>query len=211
MKKIGIFVLAAIMVMGLALSAQATQTINTPWFPDTGNTSELNLYTIINNWTGLLLTNDQLKSAIVLETLPAGSYTMLNYAAYSAFSQTLDVPSGNLATVAANAMVNQVTNIAFTEGAEFGFSDNANGTLGLTTQNQNSPGQSNGFIFSLAQFGGVGYIVAFEDGAGHPYGDSDYNDMVARVVPVPPSALLMGSGLFGLGLVGWRRRFSGQA
>ena len=26
------------------------------------------------------------------------------------------------------------------------------------------------------------------------------------VVPIPPSALLLGSGLLGLGLVGWRRR-----
>jgi hypothetical protein len=217
MKRIAIFVLAAIMLMGLALSAQANQTINTPWAPDTGNASELNLYTIISGWTGLAVTNAQLQSATVLETLPAGPYTLLNYAGYSAFSQTLEVPSGILETVAASANVNQAVNVPFSEANTFGFSDNANGgTLPLTTQNQNGLGnQSNGFIIPLAQFGGLAgqYIVAFEDGAGTPYGDSDYNDMVGRVstVPVPPSALLMVSGLFGIGLLGWRRRLFGQA
>jgi hypothetical protein len=42
--------------------------------------------------------------------------------------------------------------------------------------------------------------------------DADYNDMVVKVesiesaVPLPPSVLLVGSGLLGLGLLGWRRR-----
>ncbi len=218
MKKLVILALAAIMVMGLALSVQASQTINTPWAPDTGDASELNLYTIINGWTGLALTNAQLQSATVLPTLNAGSYTLLNYAGYSAFSQTLEVPSGTLETVAAGANVNLPVNVPFSEGATaiFGFSDNANGgALHLTTQNQNGSGQSNGFIFDLSQFSSTfagQYIVAFEDGAGTPYGDSDYNDMVGRVstVPLPPSALLMGSGLFGMGLLGWRRRFSAK-
>jgi hypothetical protein len=34
------------------------------------------------------------------------------------------------------------------------------------------------------------------------------NDAFKTCVPVPPSVLLMGSGLLGLGLVGWRRRGS---
>jgi hypothetical protein len=34
------------------------------------------------------------------------------------------------------------------------------------------------------------------------------NDSFAACVPIPPSVLLMGSGLLGLGLLGWRRRGS---
>ncbi len=44
--------------------------------------------------------------------------------------------------------------------------------------------------------------------------DADYNDMVVKVesihsaVPIPPTALLLGSGLLGLVGLGWRRRKS---
>ncbi len=59
---------------------------------------------------------------------------------------------------------------------------------------------------------GVGEIVAFEDGgSSQPLGDMDYNDLVLNMtftqVPLPPSMVLMGSGL--LGLVAWRRRIFG--
>ena len=44
-------------------------------------------------------------------------------------------------------------------------------------------------------------------------GDRDYNDMVVALsplppsgVPIPPSVLLLGSGLLGLGALGWRRQ-----
>ena len=52
------------------------------------------------------------------------------------------------------------------------------------------------------------YLVAFEDGDSHqPLNDMDYNDLVfvvqANAVPIPPSVILLGSGL--LGLVGLRR------
>jgi hypothetical protein len=204
MKKIGMFTLAAIMVLGLALSAQATQTINAT------SGGEVNLWTIINGWTGLSLTQADLQNATVLQTLGAGSYDVINYAKYASFTQKLDVPSGTLLTLVAGSG-NSAANIPFSEGSTFGFTDTAAGTLTLTTQNQNGSGQSNGFIFSLGQFGAnyAGqYIVAFEDGGNssrRTYGDKDYNDMVARVssVPVPPSAILLGSGL--LGLVGLRR------
>lgn len=36
------------------------------------------------------------------------------------------------------------------------------------------------------------------------------NDGFASCVPIPPSVLLMGSGLLGLGLLGWRRRSEDQ-
>jgi hypothetical protein len=214
-KKIGIFALAAVLVLGLALSASANQTINV------NPGGEPNLWEIINGWTGLSLTQANLEGAPVLETLGAGDYTVINHATNAGFSQTLTVPVNNdLVSIPANAgNTNTASNIPFSEAAAFPFTDKADGgTFTKSTINQNGAGnQSNGFIFDLfalsgnnATFAGQ-FIVAFEDGDdAQPYSDSDYNDMVARVapVPIPPSALLMGSGLLGLGLVGWRRRFS---
>jgi len=39
--------------------------------------------------------------------------------------------------------------------------------------------------------------------------DNDYNDMVVKVstvVPLPPTLMLLGSGMLGLAVLGWRRR-----
>jgi hypothetical protein len=59
------------------------------------------------------------------------------------------------------------------------------------------------------QYSGNVWYVAVED-LRLSSSDKDYNDMVFRVTnvstPVPPSALLLGTGLLGLAAVGWRRR-----
>jgi hypothetical protein len=71
--------------------------------------------------------------------------------------------------------------------------------------------QSNGLIFQVDSTNQ--FIVCFEDGdAGQPLGDMDYQDLVLeitrtlKVIPIPPSAVLLGSGLLGMAGLGWWRR-----
>ncbi|MGO8762807.1 MAG: hypothetical protein ACLQUS_12545 [Desulfobaccales bacterium] len=95
-----------------------------------------------------------------------------------------------------------------------GFADHYTGSSTGTKYTQsslNSSGAVNGLIFQVGTSNE--WIVCFEDGdSSQPYGDQDYNDLVFLVtgnftsVPVPPSALLLGSGLLGLVGLGWRRR-----
>jgi hypothetical protein len=107
-------------------------------------------------------------------------------------------------------------NVAFTPSGEFGFYDktsDANAGTKFTERilNPSYGSQSNGLIFDLGN--GIQYIVAFEDGSStQPLGDSDYNDLVfnitrsTQIVPIPGSALLLGTGFLGLLGLGWRRR-----
>jgi hypothetical protein len=169
-------------------------------------------------------------AGVLLETLPTTDgtfnfhYTITGYyASWSAFNQT---PGWYLAGNAVSATpfgfdvntagVNGIymvpsEPIAFAPGSDFGFYDlTSGGGTKYTETALNAGGLQNGLIFDL---GAGHYIVAFEDGAGiGSLGDGDYQDLVLNVrmtqtlVPLPPSALLLGSGLLGLVGVGWRRR-----
>jgi hypothetical protein len=164
----------------------------------------------------------------IVETLPAGlqKLTVSAYATFAGFTQNPGFyPAGNTSILEYMSPLFTAAFPATTDGifaitdwpanafsvAQFGFFDDttaSSGDIKYTQLALNSGGftQSNGLIFQIS---GNHWIVAFEDGAGaRSLGDMDYNDLVLNVtaVPVPPSALLMGSGLLGLGLVGWRRR-----
>jgi hypothetical protein len=229
MKKLGIFVMAAIMVMGLALSAQAV-TINDPW-PADGSGPELNLYQIVSNSLFGSLTfasSNAFASAYpVVETIPGGvPFILTAYATFADFQQnpgayfagdtsilqyfsptfTAAFPADTDGIFAVTDWVN-----TFTTGVIGIFDDTtaSGGDIKYTelALNSGALSQSNGLIFQISA---TQYIIAFEDGAGAgSLGDMDYNDLVLNVttVPLPPSTLLLGSGL--LGLVAWRRRIFG--
>jgi len=221
MRKVLIFGAALILVLGLAIAAQAV-TINDPW-PLNG-VPEMNLYQIVQEPLFGSLSNygsstNFANSYPIMETLPVGSYVVDAYAKYAAFTQNPGFyPAGNSAAlkyfsptytpifpVGNNGIY--ATNFVFSSDQQFGFFDDntANGAGIKYTQldlNWNGDlGQSNGLIFQISP---THWIVAFEDGAGaNSLGDADYNDLVLDVrTPVPPSILLMGSGL--LGVIGLR-------
>ena len=231
MKKIVIFVLSAIMVMGLAISAQAVPTINDPWDPVSG--PEKNLYQIFADPLfngGVFATSQDIANTVpIVETLPPGlqDITVSAYAKFAAFNQnpgfypqadptvhqyfssfSTDFPPTNNGILTVTDWPDVISTIPFGF-----FNDTASGgDIKFTELALNSGGftQSNGLIFQVSPFH---WIVAFEDGAGaNSLGDKDYNDLVlnvtaARVVPLPPGVFLLGSGL--LCLVAMRRRLFG--
>jgi hypothetical protein len=230
MKKIGVFALAAIIVLGLTMSAQAVSTISDPWNPVTG--AEKNLYQIFADplFNGGSFANSQAiaNTVPIVETFPGGltNFTVTAYAKYASFQQN---PGAYFSgTPGTTQFFSTLTN-AFPANGSGIFAINdwpsglpTNGVVGLFDDTRVSGGnvlytelaanfggalgQSNGLIFEISP---THYIVAFEDGAGSRInlGDRDYNDLVLNVtvdpVPVPPSVILMVSGL--LGLMGLRR------
>jgi hypothetical protein len=226
MKMIGVFALAAIMVMGLTMSAQAVPTISDPWNPVTG--AEKNLYQIFANplFNGGSFANSQAiaNTVPIVETLPSFSqFTITAFAKFAGFTQNPGAYGAvdptiltyfSTVTHAFPATTNGIFAIndwpLYLGIMPHGYFDDttaSGGDINYTQLALNSGGlsQSNGLIFQITP---THYIVAFEDGAGvNSLGDKDYNDLVLNVntapVPIPPSALLIASGL--LGLVGFRR------
>lgn len=76
---------------------------------------------------------------------------------------------------------------------------------------RNAGGIANGLTIALFQESATSIIALFGDGAG----DQDYDDMAMRIsvtaVPLPPSLLLFGGAMIGLGFLARRRKKSASA
>ena len=222
MKRILVFLMAAIMVGGLALSAQAVTVLD----PDN---SEMHLYQIVQNSAFGSLTGYASSQAFaaafpVLESLPGSSggyYVTAAYATFASFTQDpgiyLTGSPGTMVKIGSPFPVGpdgifSIGPKQLQPTGDFGFFDQTNYGGTKYTQlalNSDNPAQSNGLIFKISD---DHFIVAFEDGGwDQPLGDGDYNDLVLNVTtaspaPIPGTVLLLGTGLLGLVGLGWRKR-----
>jgi hypothetical protein len=221
MKKIYVLGIAALLVLGFALSAAAVTV---------SDGSETGLYQIVQNPLFGSLPNYFSSQAFadaytIVETLPGPGLIIAvdAYAKYAGFTQNPGFYwAGSYFPTQYIYPLYTATNFQASADGIFAITDfpaniHTNGVIGLFDNTSgggikytelagnNGVVQSNGLIFKISD---THYIVAFEDGIGvNSLGDWDYNDLVLDIrtsaVPVPPSALLMGSGL--LGLIGFRR------
>jgi hypothetical protein len=224
MKSISVFLFAAILVSGLAFSAQAVTVLDP-------NNGEMHLYQIVQNSAFGSLPNFGSSQAFAnafpivatLSTPFSGNLTA--FAKFAAFTQDPGAyangspgTAGFLSTLypanfplTGNGIFNiNIPILPNSSVSSVGFADKINGgqyTI-FTEAALNQGGLANGLIFQISP---NHFIVAFEDGggAGRP-GDKDYNDLVFNVVtsavPIPGSVFLLGSGFLGLVALRWRKR-----
>ncbi len=223
-----LLIMVLTLLLGTAAAAPAVS-LHTPW---PSCQPELNLYQIIRGW-GLTVDLDGLKRATPLETLPAGTYVIKDYASDLNASQSLGIypaarplrghgprlPADALPLLTAPQSGNWACDLGFAETSDFAFFDAIKPPAALlTTQNQNSePGHhhpAGGLILDLGEINPLyagEYIIAFEaDRKAHSYAKLDYNDLVVHVysAPLPATLPLVGLGLLGLLIRRWWKLFN---
>jgi hypothetical protein len=219
-------------LLGLAVAAPAV-TLHAPGKADS---QEANLCEILAAW-GFSLDDQTLQSAIPLESLPPGTYSMHYYALglnkpwpQDSYLLTPKPPGRNDQPSAHGSHLlipkqpgNWEADITFTETSDFDFFAAAKKkTFLLTTHSAASPKhRTSGLIFDLGEINPLyagQYLIAFQAGKNHPHLLSlDKNSLVIQVqrqdnvsaLPLPGTLPLVGSGLLGLVILwGYQRRFA---
>jgi hypothetical protein len=149
---------------------------------------------------------------VVNGSLPVGK-TLSDFWGYAS---TTGLPFGSGSTVAGNQGVSAV-------GLGFGAATGTTGFTPLSTPGSNAnniDGINYTIVANGTAFGGGGVTASpvvepsvdihlnLPFASAYSFTDPEawWGTATGNTVPLPPSALLMGTGLLGLGLVGWRRR-----
>ena len=199
MKPGNLLFMVLVLLLGTAVAAPAV-TIHTPW--GLGQKEE-NLSQIITAW-GFPVDNNSLRHTTLLESLPAGTYSISHYAIDSGKPQPRGIyhsaprpqgrghqpPADGIQWLIPKKPGNWACDMTFTEASDFGFFEaTKTKTILLTTQNQDSASshyqRSSGLVFDLGDINPLyngQYIITFEEGRNrHRFGDQDYNDLVVHV------------------------------
>ena len=181
-----LLLIVLVLLLGMAVAAPAV-TIHSPL---KAGPPQANLNQILASW-GVSVDNHPLQPADLLESLPAGTYSLSSYAlgldkhrVRGIYHWTPKPPGRNDRPPADGSQWfilkkpgNQKDDITFTETSDFGFyGTTKQKTILLTTQNPNSasshPRWSNGLIFDLGEINPLyagHYLIAFEAGKKHDH------------------------------------------
>lgn len=204
--------------------ASAT-TINDPWAPHSSNSTELNLYQIYNHLYGTHYTS----SGQLPQVDPSGIFNSPNTtdfvatAHFAANSETFGIyqPTG-----APSTFVPIFSNVSGPSGyinisdtvpgvsGNFGFYLYSAGNNTNTWYSQSSLNSDNtGHMVALSTPDPNVLLFAWED-LPRPLADMDYQDLVVswtRIVPEPTSMSLLGIGLAGTIIMGYKSKKSKQS
>lgn len=215
MKKVLLGILIAGMVLLCATPATATS-ISDPWFPTTGDTTEVNLYEIYNDLYGTTYTdsNDipQVSPDEVANLFGLGLWLEAT-ARYAGLGQQFGYyqpTSGGPVTYTQLFNIQDPNVGHFLSGftatiwpvGDFGFYDLAGGTYWHSQPGLNPGGEDH--MIALYTPDPYTFLLAWED-LPFALADRDYNDLVVeirvwqdQIIPEPTSMALLGMGIAGI-------------